>query len=357
MKSKQSETEFNASLAALLLPAAPVSKPSAMHMNAVPQGPSKSLEEMLQESDKPVPAQLVIPDNPTAHSTVSDVLRRTESSIIVKIPVQDLVDSPWQPRHKYDETAIQALGETLKARGQDEPIRVRRLPNGKYQLIAGHRRTRAARLIGWAELDAIVLEIDDREAQKATLLSNETNEGLSDFERALSYQELITAGFATTQKDVARLTGLSQGRVSQCLGLLKLPQEILDLLEKYPGLLSYRHAKVVQDCLEKHPTTLPAIISALDTLIDKPELESSELKTILDRALESKRPRKAAIEQRTIGDRNGRSAFKVRVHAHQIVINIEEGVDVDMAGKKTMAALRQFAESLELSSEEKLKNQ
>lgn len=351
MKNKQTESQFAATLAARLGASAPAATTPPMHMNAIPHGPSKSLEDMLKDSDTPAAApKLPIPP---AQATTSGIAGQTENSMIVKIAVQDLVDSPWQPRRRYDETAIQALGETLKARGQDEPIRVRKLASGKYQLIAGHRRTRAARLIGWAELDANVMALDDREAHQATLLSNETNEGLSDFERALSYRELMSEGFAETQKDVARLTGCSQGRVSQCLGMLKLPPVVLELLEKYPALLSYRHAKVAQEMLDKYPNALSKITTTLDTLIDKPDLEPNELKGLISKALETKRPRKAAIEPRTIGDKNGRSAFKVRVHAQQIVINIEDGVDVEMAGKRTLAALRQFAESLELPAEKK----
>jgi len=353
VKNKQTESQFAATLAARLGASAPAVATPAMHMNAVPHGPSKSLEDMLKDSDTPAAATNNGSPIPPAQTTTSDMAGEAEHSMIVKIAVQDLVDSPWQPRRRYDETAIQALGETLKARGQDEPIRVRKLASGKYQLIAGHRRTRAARLIGWAELDANVMALDDREAHQATLLSNETNEGLSDFERALSYRELMSEGFAETQKDVARLTGCSQGRVSQCLGMLKLPPVVLDLLEKYPALLSYRHAKVAQEMLDKYPDALSKITTTLDTLIDKPDLEPNELKVLISKALESKRPRKAAVEPRTIGDKNGRSAFKVRVHAQQIVINIEEGVDVEMAGKRTLAALRQFAESLELPAEKK----
>ena len=354
MKHKQTESAFNATLASRLTGAPQVTPPSSMHMNAAPQGPTKSLEDMLKDSDVKVSATHVIVAEGPGQDGVMEDTPGGEGGVRRRILVQDVVDSPWQPRIKYDETALQALGETLRARGQEELIRVRILPNGKYQLIAGHRRIRAARLIGWAEIDAIVLILSDHEAQRATLLSNETNEGLSDFERALAYKELMTAGFADTQKDVARMAGCSQGRVSQCLGMLKLPATVIDLLEKYPGLLSYRHAKIVQDLVDRYPDGVATIAAKLDTLIDKPDLEPAELGVLIIKAFEKKKQKKPTTEPRLVADKNGRSAFQVRFHAQQIVINIEDGVDVAMASKRTLAALRQFAETLEITSEENI---
>ena len=86
-----------------------------------------------------------------------------------KIPVADIVDSPYQPRLKYDPEEIDRLAETMDTAAHADPIKVR-MVNGKYELISGHRRIRAARSLGWTEIDAYVEELTDREAQAKTLL-------------------------------------------------------------------------------------------------------------------------------------------------------------------------------------------
>jgi ParB family chromosome partitioning protein len=343
-KAHQSESAFNATLRDRLLSGN--TNQQTMHMTPPPSGDSKSLEDLLRDeaadapASKPAPALTVIPSAPAAAVEESNVVR--------KIPLQDIVDSPYQPRKRYDETRIQLLGETLRARGQDEAIVVRRVVSGKYELISGHRRTRAARLIGWSEIDARIRPLSDREAELATLTSNESNEELSTYERAKAYQEALDRGFATDQKGVASLFGCSQGRVSQCLSLLQFPTPILDLLEKYPGLLKTRHARVVKEVLARHPLAVDTIAASVEVLIDKPEMDVDELRVALSKPFEKKRVRTKPPEPRMITDKNGVSAFKVQITDNQIVIKVEDGVDVDVASKRAMAALREFAGTLEL---------
>jgi ParB family chromosome partitioning protein len=323
-----------------------------MHMTPPPSGASKSLEELLSDDAPSLPTSSSAP----VLAAVASVPAATvdESNVVRKIPLQDIVDSPYQPRKRYDETKIQLLGETLRARGQDEAIVVRRLVSGKYELISGHRRTRAARLIGWSEIDARIRALSDREAELATLTSNESNEELSTYERAKAYQEALDRGFATDQKSVATLFGCSQGRVSQCLSLLQFPTAILDLLEKYPALLKTRHARVVKDVLAKHPLAVDTNAASVEVLIDKPEMDVDELRMMLSKPFEKKRVRTKPPEPRMITDKNGVSAFKVQIREREIVIKVEEGVDVDLASRRAMGALREFAGTLELPKKKSL---
>ena len=125
-KAHQSEAAFTASLKDRLRPAPPTPQP--MHMTPPPSGASKSLEDLLR--DDAVDAQAAAPapvPGPVAVET-RPAVPVDESNVVRKVALQDIVDSPYQPRKRYDETRIQLLGETLKARGQDEAIVVRRLP-------------------------------------------------------------------------------------------------------------------------------------------------------------------------------------------------------------------------------------
>lgn len=343
-KHQQSEADFNASLAERLRTAGRTAAP--MHMNDLPSGPSKSLTDLLKDDSQQAPQAL--------REASLDIAGEDEAGVTARrIPLHLIVDSPYQPRKKYDESELQLLGETLKGRGQDEPVTVRPLDNGKFELIAGHRRARAARLIGWSELDARITPMSDREACLATLVHNESNVKLSDYERGLAYRTALKEGYASTQSEVATVFGCTQARVSQCLSLFDLPQTLLDLMAKYPELITYRKARVIKEVLAKHPQGEDIIIRAAETLIDRPQMDQSELRAILLKPFEAKRVRAKAPAPRMISDKNGESAFRVQLKSRDIVIQVEDGVDVELALQRAMMALRDFAGTLELPRKQK----
>jgi len=344
-KHQQSEADFNASLGERLRATTRTAAP--MHMNDLPSGPSKSLADLLNDNQggDPLPVR---DEAPRARSGQAN-----DTTIERRIPLHLIVDSPYQPRKKYDESELQLLGETLKGRGQDEPITVRRLDSGKFELIAGHRRVRAARLIGWSELDARVVSLSDREACLATLVHNESNVKLSDYERGLAYKTALNEGYASTQSEVASVFGCTQARVSQCLSLFDLPQPLLDLMAKYPELITYRKARVIKEVLAKHPSGEETIIQSVEVLIDKPHMDQSELRAVLLKPFEAKRIRSKPPLPRTISDKNGESAFQVQVKSRDILIQVQDGVDVELALQSAITALRQFADTLELPKKQK----
>lgn len=322
----QSEAEFQASLAARL---SSLNKPATqpnMVMTKPPTGPSKSLEELLQSKE-------------SEHAVV-DATNIGKS--IEKIAVQLIDDSPWQPRTKYDESYIQALGDMLLDRGQDDPINVRLMPNGRYELISGHRRVRAARLIGWSTINAQINKLDDRNAELATLVSNEGRIDLTDYEKAKTYKRAIERGFAKTQTDVARLFGCTQARVAQCLSLLNLPDQVKAILDKYPSLFGYRYGKVISDLIKEFPEGLETILLGVEQLIDNHELTSDDLRSFVEKQL-VKRVRGLPTKPTLIVDSNGVSLFAVKVTDKQIIIDVKENADASIAGKHTLAALRDLA--------------
>lgn len=344
-KHQQSEAEFNATLAERLRGTSRTAAP--MHMNDLPSGPSKSLTDLLNDNQQA--------EQPSASGPIAAVQNADTATPAAtrKIALHLIVDSPYQPRKKYDETELQLLGETLKSRGQDESITVRQLPNGKFELIAGHRRVRAARLIGWSELEAKVLILSDREACLATLVHNESNVKLSDYERGLAYRVALEEGYASTQAGVATVFGCTQARVSQCLSLFDLPQSLLVLMAKYPELITYRKARVIRDALSNHPDQEDAIVQAAEALIDKPQMDQAELRAVLMKPFEKKRVRTKTPESRTISDKNGESAFRVQLKSRDIVIKVEDGVDVEVALQRAITVLRDLAGTLELPRKEK----
>jgi ParB family chromosome partitioning protein len=124
-------------------------------------------------------------------------------------------------------------------------------------------------------------------------------------------------------------------------------------MAKYPELITYRKARVIKEVLAKHPSGEETIIRAVEALIDTPQMDQSELSAVLLKPFEAKRVRVKASAPRTINDKNGESAFQVQVKSRDIVIQVEDGVDVELALQSAVAALREFAVTLELPRKQK----
>lgn len=151
----------------------------------------------------------------------------------------------FQPRSGMDEPALAALAESIRRAGVMQPVLVRKSGGGgevEWELIAGERRWRAARLAGLSEIPAIVVEISDQEAAEWALVENVQREDLNPIDRAAAYRRLIDE-FGLTQADVADRVGLERSSVANALRLLELEPEILDLLAS--GALSTGHAKAL----------------------------------------------------------------------------------------------------------------
>ena len=157
----------------------------------------------------------------------------------MRIALAQLVDSPYQPRLKYDEGKLSELAESLRFR-QIDPLLVRPLPNGVYEVISGHRRKRAAALAQLDELDCTSELISDDEARILVLAANEPHEDFADFERALAYNEALVSKAVPTQKQLADKIGVSTPLLNRRLSMLKLPDCVLSVLRDYPRTFSSR---------------------------------------------------------------------------------------------------------------------
>jgi ParB family chromosome partitioning protein len=336
MEEKQTEAEFHAALRAKLLKESQKSS-IPMHMTKAPTGASKSLEDLLSDE-----ATVDIPLSISAPSESNLSTKIDPNKNIEEIELSLIDDSPWQPRTGYEEVYIQQLAAMLQDRGQDEPVKLRPKDGGRFEIISGHRRCRAGRLNGWTVIDSFVSVMSDREAELATLISNEGHVGLTEYEKALSYKRAIERGFATSQFQVGRLFGCSQGRVSQCLSLLDLPVEFVELLDRYPGLFGYRFAVVISKLIKLYPTNIETVLIGVEQLIDKPDMETDDLVQFVERKL-NKRPNEVLADPTLVSDVNGKSLFSVKLRGNKIVIDIKEAFDPVLVNKSTLAALRALA--------------
>ena len=158
------------------------------------------------------------------------------------LPIYKVEPNPDQPRHDFDEEELQALSESISVHGVIQPLTVRKMPNGYYQIIAGERRWRAARMANISDVPVIVVEADDKKAMELALIENLQRQDLNPVEEALGYQSLIEE-YGLTQEEAASRVGKSRPAVANALRLLGLCPEVLDMLKS--GAISAGHARAV----------------------------------------------------------------------------------------------------------------
>ena len=158
------------------------------------------------------------------------------------LPLHKVEPNPDQPRRDFDDEELQQLADSISEHGVIQPLTVRLLPSGYYQIIAGERRWRASRLAGLNEIPAVVIEADDRKATELALIENLQRQDLNPVEEALGYQSLI-ADYGLTQEETAKSVGKSRPAVANALRLLQLCPEVLEMLRC--GKLTAGHARAV----------------------------------------------------------------------------------------------------------------
>lgn len=173
---------------------------------------------------------------------LGDDVLKTESSGSLSLPVSQVESCSSQPRKLFDEAALAELADSIREHGIIQPLTVRKLSSGYYQIIAGERRWRAARLAGLAEVPAIVIEADDRKAAELAMIENLQREDLNPMEEAAGFQSLIE-NYHMTQEEAAQRVGKSRSAVANALRLLGLTPAVRRLVED--GQLSAGHARAL----------------------------------------------------------------------------------------------------------------
>ena len=166
----------------------------------------------------------------------------TEQSPYRLLPTYKIEPNPDQPRHDFDQEELEALAQSIAEHGVVQPLTVRELSTGYYQIIAGERRWRAARLANLSEIPAIIIEADDKKAMELALIENLQRQDLNPVEEALGYRSLM-ADYGLTQEETAQRVGKSRPTVANALRLLNLCPEVLAVLRK--GALSAGHARAI----------------------------------------------------------------------------------------------------------------
>ena len=173
---------------------------------------------------------------------LGDAALQTQEAGSLSLPISQVEPGLKQPRKRFDDEALADLADSIRQHGVIQPLTVRRLSSGYYQIIAGERRWRAAKLAGLSEVPVVIIEADDRKVMELGLIENLQREDLNPMEEAGGYRVLMEE-YGLTQEEVAQQVGKSRPAVANALRLLSLPPSLHPLLED--GQLSAGHARAI----------------------------------------------------------------------------------------------------------------
>ena len=176
------------------------------------------------------------------NALLGDPVLQEQGEGSVSLPISQVEPGLNQPRKRFDPEALAELADSIREHGIIQPLTVRRLSSGYYQIIAGERRWRAAKQAGLDEVPAVIIEADDRKVMEIGLIENLQREDLNPAEEARGYQVLMTE-YGMTQDQVAQRMGKSRPAVTNALRLLNLPEDLMALVEE--GKLSAGHARAL----------------------------------------------------------------------------------------------------------------
>jgi len=196
---------------------------------------------------------------PTDHSGViaelhAQAARREPEDAIVRVPLDQIDENPYQTRLTFDGQALQELAESIKANGIVQPIVVRPSSGGRFLLILGERRCRAAKLAGETTIPAIVRQVSNEQAAEMTIVENLQRQDLNCLEQANAFARL-SRDFGLTQEQIGQRTGCSRESVSNYMRLLKLPEKVQQYLAD--GVLGFSEARVLLQLA--NPESIPDV--------------------------------------------------------------------------------------------------
>ena len=186
------------------------------------------------------------------------------------LPLHKVEPNPNQPRRDFDPEELQSLADSIAIHGVVQPLTVRQKDNGYYQIIAGERRWRAARLAELREIPAIIIEADDKKVMELALIENLQRQDLNPVEEAMGYQTLMDE-YGLTQEEAANRVGKSRPAVANTLRLLALCPDVLEMVRE--GKLSAGHARAIVSLkTEKMQKEAAQKISALGLSVRQAEI-------------------------------------------------------------------------------------
>src|SRR5579872_475964 len=244
----------------------------------------RGLDSLLPAGPRAVPTAAVAPTPAVAgHPTaaISDMSAPRATDGVARIPLDEIDENPYQTRIAFDPAALQELAESIRASGVVQPIVVRRKADGRFALILGERRCRAAKLAGETSIPAIIRQVSNQQAAEMTIVENLQRQDLNCLEQANAFARL-SQDFGLTQEQIGKRTGCSRESVSNYMRLLKLPAEVQGYLAS--GELGFSEARVLLQLSDpslvptvaKHAATSKISVAQLIEIVERYNLPPQE---------------------------------------------------------------------------------
>ena len=250
-----------------------------------------------------------------------DIVESTKPNDIVEIKLTDIRSNPYQPRKTFDEYALNELAQSIIEHGIVQPIIVKKALKG-YELIAGERRTKAAKIAGLDTIPAIVRDFNDEEMMEIALIENIQRENLNPIEEALAYENIINAT-KMTQEEIAKKFGKSRTYITNIIGLLSLPEETKKLVEE--GKLSMSHARTISKLQDEEEINRLAK-RIVDESLNVRDIESLTKKMKKTNSSSVAHNTKYEIYENVMRDKIG---TKVKISNHKIEIPFDSEKDLE----------------------------
>ncbi len=253
---------------------------------------------------------------PRVHAVAEPVSSEAAEGKPREIPIGEIDRSPYQTRTRFDEVQLAELAASITATGVIQPIVVRPLPHGRFQLIAGERRWLASQRAGKETIPAIIRQVSDEQAMEMTIVENLQRSDLNPMEQARAYERLARE-FQLTQEQIARRTGKDRASVGNFLRLLKLPSEVQGQVEE--GVLTFGHARALLP-LEDPQAILKAAQKVTALAMSVRQTESHVQKLLNPAPKESSEQKEKPVDPnvREVQDSLQRAlGLKVRIEDHK----------------------------------------
>lgn len=212
--------------------------------------------------------QLFNSENINFEEVEKEIVESATESDIKNIPIEEIRINPFQPRRIFDEEKLRELSESIKEHGLFQPIIVKKSIKG-YELVAGERRTKAAKLAGYTEIPAIIREFSDEEMMEVALLENIQREDLNPIEEAEAYSNMLKKT-NITQEELAKKVSKSRSYITNVIGLCSLPEAVKTLVSE--GSISMAHAKILSK-MEDEDYVIALAYKIINTGMSVRELE------------------------------------------------------------------------------------
>lgn len=258
------------------------------------------------------------------------------ASSVSRLPINDIEPNRDQPRKTFDEEALGELAKSIADHGVIQPLLVRPMTDGSYQLIAGERRWRASRMAGLTEVPVVIREMSDSEAMELALVENLQREDLNPIEEARGFQ-LLMETYALTQEQAASRVGKSRPAVANAMRLLLLPDDVLQMVET--GVLSAGHARALLGLAQSDD-----MVALAKQIVEK-GLSVRETERLVKTATQDKPKREKRVKKRDVFYDEAELAFSDALGREAKVFLSSGGkgtVEIEFFGKEDLGKLLQL---------------